>query len=98
MNKTELGKGCSGTVFRVDESELKWLHTHCHLPSSLRHVVKKVFFSPGCEAIAEFYFSRFLYERYPELFIQPLYFIHAESRERYDSRHQDCYILYMKEE
>lgn len=103
QTKNMLGKGSSGQVSVVEEAESKWLEEQCaQCASSTKRrsswVVKKVFHLPGTEALAEFYFGRFLSQRYPQLFVRPLYLIHALDYERYNPETQGHYILYMEQE
>ena len=91
-----LGQGSSGQVVLVDQEETKWLREHCMV--SFHNAVKKVFFLPGTEALAEYYFGRFLSQRFPNLFVRPLLLIHALDCVRYDAETQNHYVLYMEQE
>jgi hypothetical protein len=93
-----LGKGSSGSILTVEKSERKWLRQNIRpaLTDLPDNIVKKVFRPLGSEALSEFYFNKLVYSHYPSLFVRPLWFVHAESPERYDMSTAHTHIMYME--
>lgn len=91
-----LGEGASGKVTALTDAEDEWVRKRTVIPYSVAG--KKEYHAPGSEAIAEYYYSRFLDRLDPKAFVKPLYLIRGDSGDRYGCSGLNLYVLYLEKE